>query len=370
MSMRRQILKSVLLWLSLAVLLLALAVLTASPWIVSALLCLLLLPVVTFAVNFRLRKDISVSIDLPATGTKHTAAQGTLRVRNGAFLPVLRHYCTLEICNDLTGERETLTLSGGIGAKGETSHGFLLQSEFCGRHTLRLHSMALTDYFGILPVRVHALAEARITVLPELFAAQVSCDALGGCDGEESANRRGSDPSEIFQLRDYRPGDDVRQIHWKLSAKLERPVYREASLPESRSLLLVWDKRSRGTPAQTDALAEAIASVSLGLVQKGIPFCLCWTEDDEPQRADINDETSLLLTLPALVKGAGDEACRLPETAGFARILFFGIRPAAELQDDERVHFVLCGDEMAQKDANVTVFTPENYRQSLERLEV
>ncbi len=370
MSMRRQIVGSVLRWLALAVLLLALAVMTASPWIVSVLLCLLLLPAVTFAVNFRLRRNISVSIDLPATGTKHTASQGTLRVRNGAFFPVLRHYCTLEICNDLTGESETLTLSGGIGAKGETDHGFLLQSEFCGRHTLRLHSLVLTDYFGILPVRVNASAEARITVLPELFAAEVSCTAPGGSDGEKSTNRRGCDPSEIFQLRDYCPGDDVRQIHWKLSAKLERPVYREASLPESRSLLLVWDKRNRGTAAQMDALAEAIASVSLGLVQKGIPFCLCWTENDEPQRADVSDENSLLLTLPALMKGTGNEACRLPETAGFARILFFGIRPAAELQDDERVHFVLCGNEMPQKDANVTAFTPENYRQSLERLEV
>ena len=32
-------------------------------------------------------------------------------------------------------------------------------------------------------------------------------------------NRKGNDLSEIFDIREYVPGDDIRSIHWKLSSK-------------------------------------------------------------------------------------------------------------------------------------------------------
>ena len=32
--------------------------------------------------------------------------------------------------------------------------------------------------------------------------------------------------SEIFELREYVPGDNIKAIHWKLSNKIDKPIVR------------------------------------------------------------------------------------------------------------------------------------------------
>lgn len=37
----------------------------------------------------------------------------------------------------------------------------------------------------------------------------------------------GDDPGETYDIREYRSGDSIRQIHWKLSGKLDDIMIRE-----------------------------------------------------------------------------------------------------------------------------------------------
>ena len=54
---------------------------------------------------------------------------------------------------------------------------------------------------------------------------------MTGASQEEGMiqNRKGNDPSEIFDIREYVPGDDIRSIHWKLSSKTDTLILKEAS---------------------------------------------------------------------------------------------------------------------------------------------
>ena len=54
-------------------------------------------------------------------------------------------------------------------------------------------------------------------------------------------NRKGSDPSEMFDIRDYTPGDDIRSIHWKLSSKTDNLILRQASDPAHYNTVLLPD---------------------------------------------------------------------------------------------------------------------------------
>lgn len=365
--MKKEILGCAVRWGLLLVLLAFLSVITASGWVVAGCFLMLLLPLVSWGVNVYIRKHIKVRISVPVTAGKNAVSHCTVSIRNEAHLPVLHYFLRIEVINDLTGERKTETLIGSAGAKKQNVHSLLLQSEYCGRLYIYVKSFTLMDYFGLLPMKAAVKAGARSTVIPDLFTMDVEMTVQPASSDEGNTDRKGEDRSEVFQIREYQPGDDVRQIHWKLSSKLGNLLYKEGSLPESRSLLVFWDKRICGTPVQMDALAETVSSASSGLMQKGIPFCLCWTEQDELQFQEISDENTLLQTIPALVKNTGNADCRLPDLNQFNRVLYFGLLPEEQMQNDERVCFILCSETDIP---GAIVFSARNYQETMQRLEV
>ena len=77
-------------------------------------------------------------------------------------------------------------------------------------------------------------AQASTLVLPQSFDIAIAMRAhdLPFPDSDEySPDRPGSDPSELFGIRDYREGDALKSIHWKLGEKYDRTASREMSLP-------------------------------------------------------------------------------------------------------------------------------------------
>lgn len=84
---------------------------------------------------------------------------------------------------------------------------------------------------------------------------------------EYAQDRRGLDRTEVYQIREYVPGDSLSQIHWKLTSKRETLLVREPACPVEQSLLFLVD-RTWGTlePSQADTLMEAAASISPGAV--------------------------------------------------------------------------------------------------------
>ena len=54
-------------------------------------------------------------------------------------------------------------------------------------------------------------------------------------------NRKGNDPSEIFDIKDYTPGDDLRFVHWKLSGKADHLIMRQPSEPTHYHAIILMD---------------------------------------------------------------------------------------------------------------------------------
>lgn len=99
---------------------------------------------------------------------------------------------------------------------------------------------------------------------------ETSSPWLGQLDsrfGETSRNQRGQG-EEFFGLRDYRPGEDRRSIHWKSSARRGEPVVREHESLERRALLIVLDNRiPKGAPGVYSKLFETGLERLTGLLQ-------------------------------------------------------------------------------------------------------
>ncbi|MEM7467263.1 MAG: DUF58 domain-containing protein [Pseudomonadota bacterium] len=76
------------------------------------------------------------------------------------------------------------------------------------------------------------------------------------------------DSQEFIGLRDYRPGDPLRQIHWRSFAKLGTPVVKEHQDEYFEHHALVLDN---GIAAGQERLFEAAVSVAASFVDTKIP---------------------------------------------------------------------------------------------------
>lgn len=367
--MKKQIIGAVAGYVMLLLLLLILLLFCPTVWVLGGALLLAVIPMVSLLLNLYVRRGIHVSLQLPATAAKNAAVTGKAVFRNDAWLPAARLYCVLGVINDLTGETEEIFVTSGIGARQTTEQSFLMQSAYCGRLYFYVKKLYLTDYFGMIPLCVREKASARITVLPELFASETGERLFSAAAEEGYANRKGDDPTEVFQLREYQRGDDVRRIHWKLSSKLDTLILKEAGFPQSKSRLVFWDKRVLGTPAQMDALADSVASICNALLESGEQFRIGYPERDELREWDVTDENTLLQAIPALAKCAASPDCPDPNLEGYGSVLYFSAAYSAELAADEHVIQMICAEQETEEEGAV-VFTPENYRERLQRLEL
>ena len=143
--MKKKILGSAVCYLLLLLALAALLITSGSFWVLAGLCLLLLLPLASWAVNAYVRRHLQADILIPATVAKRTAAGCRVRVRDWARLPVMRYGCRVSIRNDLTEEEQTMTLTGGISARGESSQNILLQSRYCGRLRVRISRFTVLD---------------------------------------------------------------------------------------------------------------------------------------------------------------------------------------------------------------------------------
>lgn len=319
------------------------------------------------------RKKLMFSLSLPTTGEKNTQLTGRIVCKRNTRLPLGTVFCTLTLQNDLTGETASLCvpLSGQEAA-------FSFQALHCGRIRVRIARAHLTGLVPLLPLPAAAGREAKLTVLPETFAPEVHLripQAQVADSTDYAPDRRGNDPTEPYQLRDYAPGDSLRQIHWKLSGKLDHLVVREAGAPVLRTLLILWVKH--GDAASLDAQAEVVFSVCQSLCDQQQPFCLGWTEAGGLQLREIGSMEEGLAQLPALLRAGAAELTLTGDMqthggSGFGKILLIsdGIPEAFEVfSGAAEPSLLLCTTTPIPTELPAVFFTPENYLTALRHLE-
>ena len=110
----------------------------------------------------------------------------------------------------------------------------------------------------------------------------------------------GDDASEIFDIREFQAGDRIQNIHWKLSAKTDKLIVREAEEPDLGLVVLSFD--FSGTRTQLDSTLRQLLWLSGWLTEREVAHQIDWIEPDslEPQTKSVktpDDLRELLNTL-------------------------------------------------------------------------
>ena len=89
------------------------------------------------------------------------------------------------------------------------------------------------------------------------------------------SSAKGSDFSEIGQVREYIPGDSLKDIHWKLSAKKEALMVKERLQMSSQKLQIVFcvDRRN---PQRADEVICFLYELGNSVIKSRIPVTVYW----------------------------------------------------------------------------------------------
>ena len=235
-------------------------------------------------------------MDAPALLTRNEAAYVTLRAGNG-FLPQPLCRFRLTITAVMTGERRSLRQS----TQSQGSWYVPLDTSHAGAYLCQVEKARVYDYLGLfrLPVRAPAPVETVIRPVPREPARLPN---LRHFLVRQLKPKPGGGFSEEHELRDYRPGDSMREIHWKLSVKTDRTIVREAQEPVRGLTLLTFDLR--GTPGRVDATLEELLWLSQWLLDHDTPHQILWIDptDCETATAPIDAPADLEALLSRLLR--------------------------------------------------------------------
>ncbi len=157
----------------------------------------------------------------------------------------------------------------------------------CGRVDVRVRRVYVSDLLGLfclpVPKRNGASATGSVYVLPELQSRGIETEDtadLGLDSVTYSTEKPGGDPSEIFQLRDYRPGDSHHSVHWKLSSRMDRLIVREFGLPLNLSLHFLLELREGAGLAAAEQMLGTMLALSEFLMARSAVHSISWLGEE------------------------------------------------------------------------------------------
>ncbi|MDO5385510.1 MAG: DUF58 domain-containing protein, partial [Rikenellaceae bacterium] len=137
-----------------------------------------------------------------------------------------------------------------------------------GRVLVEAGDARLSDPLGLFAARVRLDVRCESVVRPERVRIEVLLDQTPFAhmfgDAFDTA-RSGNDVDEVFDVREYVPGDSMASIHWKLSSKFDEMMAREFSRPADYDVALLACASREGSDASCNGVASAALSLSEAL---------------------------------------------------------------------------------------------------------
>ena len=117
-----------------------------------------------------------------------------------------------------------------------------LTADHCGGIRLGVKRLRVCDYLGLFTIPVRSIPSRTIVIRP-VPAAMDEMPDLSRAVPRAWIPKHGGGFAENHELRLYRPGDSLNQVHWKLSAKTGQLILREPMEPCLDRLVLTMDLR-------------------------------------------------------------------------------------------------------------------------------
>lgn len=241
-----------------------------------ALILMICSPIVSFLLLWFSRDLLKVQAVLPANRVgKEKDFYFNIRLYNprrfAAFSADIT-YCWTNLFTGYSEEKEQRVWMAPGGSEIKQH----LSSRYAGGVEARIEVFKVFDLFHLFCLNILDKFDADVIVWPTFSESEGGeiYDYVEDFPKENESKKRGTDYNPDYEIREYIPGDELKTIHWKLSAKQEQLMVRErlATGREKINVLLPLgdDKRIN------DGLMEAMYTLCSLLLQKEYPIQIYW----------------------------------------------------------------------------------------------
>ena len=188
----------------------------------------------------------------------------TARAEVSSRFPVHCVRLRMQCKNLLTGEEADK--KGCFPARGGKMAELPCLWEHCGTVRCQVTSARMVDLLGLFSFRVRlpAPVEVLVSPTPVPFQGRASTFTPGGT-WEAAALSAGKGGEERSSVREFRDGDQLRDVHWKLSSKLQKLIVREAEQAPQPSVVLAFCLS--GAPDRADQVLARLTGLSEDLFE-------------------------------------------------------------------------------------------------------
>ncbi len=226
-----------------------------------------------------------------------------LKIYNKYFFLLCRVRLKLTIRNELLQQEQTMTFIVTANHSIQTIEQSI-SSQYCGMLSCSIAELRIYDALGLFSFCKNIESRYFIVVLPSVyhpmaFSSVILQDIQNNITLK---NIKGNDPSEIMDIREYRDGDRLARMHWKLSDKYDQLMVKDFGDPISNDLLMLFDLNGNSNE-EISGLLDVIYSISHFLLKNQIAYEMEWYDSFHEclVHTIIAQENDLRLTFEAIL---------------------------------------------------------------------
>lgn len=219
-----------------------------------------------------------------------------IHAQNKTKLPCMKTCWRVSIRNSFDGKGHKGWYAGECLYPGENQYQHGFRPENAGLYSIELKKIRLYDMTGLFYLNRKCKGSVQLYVLPKIVDVGVRISEqtrnfYGDSDSYDDFHP-GQDQSEIFDVREFRAGDRIQSIEWKLSAKQDELYVREGSLPMACPVVLFLED-SNLKKRYEDFLTVA-AGISFSLMDAACHHYIAWYSEGQQDivRYRVDDEES------------------------------------------------------------------------------
>lgn len=224
-----------------------------------------------------------------------------LQLHTAARLPVCKVRGVL-VCQNIFSGYTTKQKVAWLPQENE-AHTVEFATDVCGATTCSVQKLKILDLMGLFALPLPACQPIQALVLPApvLPPARLPVTPAwhGTPTGHAGVQTAPGALREYLDIREYREGDLLQDIHWKLSAKQDKLIVRESAAPAGNTLPVCF--AYGGSPQAMCRVLCRLQGLSSTLLQADMPHTIVWQPPGQGPRqyfiAYPNDYTLFLHTL-------------------------------------------------------------------------